>query len=136
MIKLDVIKSDSVDHNFIVRGDEPFRVEFFVYEGKPQAHVYRGIEDDTSQEMTGCYDGELDPPDRNVGWIDTEHAKQERLTMVQWSDVEFRRWVKERHGSAFSMKANGDVVEYKTEDGIFAVEIFTGGAIMRYALLK
>ena len=59
MIKLEVI--DEKRHHFLVRADEPVRIEVL----NSVAFVYLGFEDDPEQEPVGCYDG---LEGRNTNW--------------------------------------------------------------------
>jgi hypothetical protein len=77
MIELEVVKqgewvegdgATAVDH-FIVRGDEPWRIEIIHRAGTVSAHIYRGAETDIEQEPLGCYDGTLP---ENTDWRDPD----------------------------------------------------------------
>ena len=57
MLNLEVI--DNKRQHFLVRGDEPFRIEISVDSGRVVAHVYRGYYTDTEQIPDGCYDGHI-----------------------------------------------------------------------------
>jgi hypothetical protein len=64
------IRLDTYDRNrqhFVVRADEPVRVEVEVVDGKVLAHVYKGTDDDLDQDPVGAYDGS----ESNTSW---EHA--------------------------------------------------------------
>ena len=64
MIELEVIDAEK-DH-FMVRGDEPYRVEIIASDPMI-AHVYRGEEIDEHQEPVGAYDGTI-PAEHLTGW--------------------------------------------------------------------
>lgn len=63
MIKLEPIQRSGnprQDQHFILRSDEPVRVEVRVdMNGRAHAFVYRGTEDNPHQEPIGAFDGTL-----------------------------------------------------------------------------
>lgn len=54
-IRLDTYDRDN--QHFVVRADEPVRVEVQVIDGKVQTFVYKGTDDDLDQDPVGAYDG-------------------------------------------------------------------------------
>ena len=67
MIKLEVI--DDEGQQFLVSGDEPFRVEVLEVDGSVVAHVYGGAAVALHQEPVGMYDGTLRGDGTgNQGW--------------------------------------------------------------------
>ena len=65
MIKLQVLDNES--NHFVVRGDEPFRIEIMTdSSGRVQAMVYQGSKDNPDQEPVGVFDGDIE----NKDWIE------------------------------------------------------------------
>jgi len=70
MIELTV--HDDERQHFSVAGDEPFRVEVMVTDGRVLAEVYPGHITDMEQDPIGCYDGSNGPPHGNTPWTWTD----------------------------------------------------------------
>jgi hypothetical protein len=54
VIKLEVLRENPA--HFVIRADEPVRIEISEYKNHKMVYVYRGVEDNQDQEPVGGYD--------------------------------------------------------------------------------